>query len=241
MNKKVIICTALLLSVIAITAQAAPTYDTFGTLADATFGGTGIPNNAVAISTIQDGDNTITIGLTATQRYSNPAVINDGAGTFTAQAGTSGGLATWNFNYYINIAGGGTFADYKMDMYYDFDPAQGNTNLGRFSYSEVYFGTFGPGTTLIQDSQNLAFGWLTISDLDVFSDGLGIYPPNGTFDPYAIGEYSFKLDITNTASYALVGSVAIDVNTVAVPVPGAILLGGLGVGLVSWMKRRKAL
>lgn len=32
-----------------------------------------------------------------------------------------------------------------------------------------------------------------------------------------------------------------DVSAVAVPVPGAVILGGIGVSLVGWMKRRKSL
>ncbi len=60
-----------------------PKFDSFGPLPAATYGGTGIPNDPSAITTIVDGSNTITLGLTATPRYYNPAIKNDGAGTFS--------------------------------------------------------------------------------------------------------------------------------------------------------------
>lgn len=75
---------------------AAPIYTTFGPLPDATFGGSGIPNGAVAISTYND----LTLGLTATPRYSSPAVSNNGAGTFYAGVGSQ-----WNFDFYVNNTG----------------------------------------------------------------------------------------------------------------------------------------
>ena len=60
----------------------------FGTLAGATFNGTpvssGIDNTNVQITTI-DG---AVLGLSATQRYDNPALSNDGVGTFQALTGT---------------------------------------------------------------------------------------------------------------------------------------------------------
>src|SRR5215469_8414331 len=82
----------------------------FGTLSGATFGGTGIPNNAVEITTVNTTPNgngasdTITLGLTATPRYQNPALGNNLAGTFSATAGANDGLGnpphsvgpTWN-------------------------------------------------------------------------------------------------------------------------------------------------
>ena len=68
-------------------ADLTPEFTTFGPLPGATFGGSGIPNDAVAITTIVDGTTTITLGLTAHQRFASPAVTNNGAGVFTAQAG----------------------------------------------------------------------------------------------------------------------------------------------------------
>ncbi len=55
-------------------APISPTFDTFGTLSGATFGGTGIPNNAVAITRITSGGYNITLGLTAHGRFFNPPI-----------------------------------------------------------------------------------------------------------------------------------------------------------------------
>ncbi len=116
-----------------------PTYDTFGHLGTE-FGGDGIPNNAVAITTFSNSSNTITLGLTAHSRthggFFAPPVSNNGAGTFFANAGDFGsqsgqsseaGRALWNFAYYINITEGGTLGDYQFDLLYDFDPAANTT------------------------------------------------------------------------------------------------------------------
>lgn len=74
----------------AAAAPVTPVFQTFGDLAGAEFGGDGIPNDAVAISTFtaQNGD-MLTLGLTATGRFANPPVGNDGAGTFTADPGAN--------------------------------------------------------------------------------------------------------------------------------------------------------
>ena len=65
-------------------AQFTPTGGTFGSLPQATFGGSGIPNNAVQMGHNVGG---VDLGLTATQRFTSPALTNDGAGTFFATPG----------------------------------------------------------------------------------------------------------------------------------------------------------
>src|SRR3954462_8248317 len=102
--KRMLIAAALLGWVANVNAAPiTPTFTSFGTLATATFGGTGIPNTAVAVTTVVDQGNTITLGLTATPRFDDPAVGNNGAGTFTAQPGSDAahgqpGYALWNFD-----------------------------------------------------------------------------------------------------------------------------------------------
>ena len=90
-------------------ADIAPAYDTFSNLAGATWGGSGIPTDPAAISTFSLNGNNITLGLIAHQRYSNPALGNNGAGIYTATPGFNDGLAgksmgpTWNFGVYVKL------------------------------------------------------------------------------------------------------------------------------------------
>src|SRR4051812_13377688 len=89
--KKIIFGLLVAALLAARTVSAAPitiAYDTFGAFPIATFGGVGNPTNPVAVTTITtaSGD-TITLGLAAQQRYLNPALGNDGAGTYFAYAG----------------------------------------------------------------------------------------------------------------------------------------------------------
>ena len=104
------------------TASAAPIvpdFDTFGALPQATFGGSGIPNTSVAITNVDYQGGAITLGLSAAQRFSNPVVTDDGAGTFFATAGadTLNGQPTyamWNFNAYFSYTGTAPVARYRL-------------------------------------------------------------------------------------------------------------------------------
>lgn len=214
-----------------------PTFQFFEELPGATFGGSGIPNDPAAWSqfTADNGD-VLTLGLIATQRFFNPALSNDGAGTYGAGVGANTGGpgstssltgALWNFNWYADIsgAGGSVLEDFEVKLLYDLDPAAGNVlaDLGEIDISGLLTGT---GFTTSQSSQNLLFNYLT-------AGVPGVTPPvGGSFDPNAAGEYSFAL----TSS---LGSVAMNVNVVPLPAGAPLLIGAFGVWALV-VRRRKA-
>ena len=202
-----------------------PTGTTFGSLPAATFGGTGIPNDAVQITTIGD----LTLGLTATQRYANPAPTNDGAGTFFANSGgdTLDGAPTygqWNFNYYVN--GLGLFQTVRL--YYDNDAAVGN-NVANYFESPLNG----------QDSWNLGMGFL---------NG-GIFNPNNNGEyGFALVAYQYEWVMSPNAASSLsipvwtgreIGRSAILVNVGSVPDAGGtvLMLGAALIGLALLRRR----
>lgn len=219
--------------------QAAPVFDTFGALPQATFGGSGIPNQHVAISTRQGstaaGDAfTLTLGLTAHQRFFNPPLSNDGAGTFTATTGTSfspGGLegALWNFAFFVGVEGTtleALVADgYAFLLGFDFDPSE-IVDLGLIVLS-------GATGTVVQNSQNLLFGFL--------SDGIAgiVFPPQGEFDPNAPGLFSFTLAALNTSGTTAVAPLLSSIDVRVIPVPATALLFGFGLAGLGFVRRRR--
>lgn len=233
-NKTASVLSAAAVASLAVTvAQATPVFDTFGPLDDATFGGQGIPNQEVAVSTqIVDGDVTITVAMSATQRYSNPPLTNDGLGTYYAGPGSNfGGAgesttegALWNFNYYLKVEGdnGATpvLADYQIDLYYDFDTGFDTPigSLGSINVTNAILASATPGDTLAEGSQNLNFGFLATSIPGFIS------APAGSFDPNALGEYNFAITVSSAG--LPVETVAMDVQVV--PEPASLVLGMLG-------------
>ncbi len=246
--------TTLVLGVAMFATEAAagpinPSYSFFGDLSGATFGGSGIPTDPTAVRTIVDGANTITMGLTAFGRYQNPALSNNGAGTFVATPGSNTGDpnnpaapphplgTTWGFGYYVAIAGGGTFADYDFDLLYDLNPGvdTDETQFGRIDLNNFVV----PATTVLEDAQSLLFAFF--AGVPVIP---GVTPPPGyppaTFDPNAQGEYTLALRASKLVpgvGYQTLGLSAIDVRVV--PEPTALALLGLSlVGLVKTSRRR---
>jgi len=223
---------------------AVPLYDTFGPLDQATFGGTGIPNQEVAVSTqFEDGDTIITLGLSATQRFSNPALTNDGAGTYFATTGSNFGGngestnegALWNFNYYIDIdSPDRTIADYDITLFYDFDPTfdNGPVGLGTINVTNGVLGSTDPLSSREEGSQNLLFGFLA-SDIPGLIDA----PDYPAFDPNALGEYNFAIQVAR-AGWS-VEQVRMDVQVV--PIPAAVwLFGSALLGLLGVRRRKVA-
>jgi hypothetical protein len=187
------------------------------TLTGATFGGTGIANNAVEVTTI-NGTDTITLGLTATPRFPNPpvgqALPNDTASaTFFATPGNglTPGRATWNLDYYISV-NNNDFANYSFSLFLNGSALAISPVLAALSDETVTSGTFtntSGNTTIAQDSENALF--------------LGI-------DPNAIGTDVFELDVFNSTTGALVGKsddITVDVGTVP-DAASSVVLFGLG-------------
>lgn len=240
--RMMMVSSAAIMMAVASAAYATPIYDTFGPLPAATFGGQGIPNDEVAISSqFVDGDITITVAMSATQRYSNPALTNDGAGTYFALAGSNFGGnnesstegALWNFNYYLKIEGTNgampVLADYQINLYYDFDTGYDTPigSLGVIDVTNSILASPDPNATLLEGSENLNFSYLATS-----VPGF-ITAPSGSFDPNALGEYNFGIQVSR-AGWGI-ETVAMDVQVIPEPATLSLLLLG-GIALI---KRRR--
>ncbi len=194
----------------------------------ATWGGTGIPNDAVAVSSFQNGGNNLTLAMNATQRYAAPPVTNNGAGTYFATAGPGDapnfGYAQWNFNFYVQANNTLNPSVSALDLYtfklfYDMNPASFNdaATLGNFNVTTALNDVAAP-VGVIQNSWNLGFGFLR-SVPPVNAAPAGYQNPGGIpFDPNALGHYTFSLVAYNGANQE-VGRVTIHVSTSGITIP----------------------
>lgn len=219
----------------AATASATPTFDTFGPLPQATFGGDGIPNDAVAQSTFET---TGILALSSTQRFFNPPVTNDGAGNYFAEPGSNFGGpgststnegALWNFNFFISAPDGQSLENFIFTLRYDFDPGL-DTPESQLGQIDIVFSP----ETVIEGSQNNLFGFLAGNP-----PILGVTPPDfGPFDPDVPGQYSYILSAFSSPDGPELARVAIDVNVGLLPEPATLALFGLGLAGLAVARRR---
>lgn len=213
-----------------------PQYDVFGDLPGATFGGTGIPTNPTAQTTVSG----VTLGITAHQRFANPPLSNDGMGTFTAMTGINDGLdlpahalgATWNFGIYIDV-GMGELEDYLFEFQYDSNPGAGVEDLGTVYLSNVFIFTGANTNSRFEDSNNLHFSTFSSDFLPL------IDAPSSPFNANTPGEYGLALIVKSQNGQEL-GRAAIVVNTVSKSVPDAgstLALASIGFGIVAMAGR----
>jgi hypothetical protein len=238
----------LAMSSVASAGPVAPEYTEFGLFERATFGGDGIPNDPVAYSDfILDNGDVLTLGLSATNRFQNPVLGNDGAGTFFAEGGMNNGIpgepgpeSTWNFSFFAEIRDtdgnaitmpdpNSTFSALGLKLYYDLDAAFGTdkSDLGTIDIG-VFDALTGGNGTLFQTSQNASFAYLSVDNA-----GFNEAPTFTSFNPNAGGEYSFALGFDG-------GQVAINVEVSEVSAPASALILLIGMAGLGALRLRKA-
>jgi hypothetical protein len=221
-----------------------PAFTTYGSLPVGTnFGGSGIPIDETAITDYTKPGvalSTIKLGLKAHARFSNPTPTDNNAGTYFVQTGVdtnapspANPYARWNVGVYVS----GNTNLYDFKFVYDFNPAAAN-DISTHGQLTPFVVSGNPGTGgLYQASFNMGFDFLTGA-----FPGFNAPPPGATlttFNPNALGQYTFALVAFNKGTTNEVARSAILVTAVPEASTYAMLLAGLAaVGFVA--KRRRA-
>lgn len=191
-------------------------------LTDTCWGGSGIQHERAVV----DQEGGIVIALSAHRRFGpdggilawDPSLFryfSDPGFGLDSGGNPAVGLATWNFNFHIDL-GGRALSEFDVVLEARFD-----SNL-LFSFD---FGSgFPPGSTLLQDSQNLGFFGLS------------------GFDPFAEGVYEFTLRASEKGG-PLEASVSMQVavgQTVDEPASApALALGMMALAAARWIAVRR--
>jgi len=193
--------------------------------------GSGIGNTNFVVNT--NAVMGIQTGIKALERFIGD--LPNSGNTYFAQPGespTSGaagapadpGTTTWNYFYSVDLGSSGlTFGDVAVLVSIDFDPVVGNSNFFTFDLAPL----LGAGDTLVQDSQNIGFGfWQTLGDPNIFA-----------INPFAPGEYTMSVEVLRLSDGALLSGV--DMAVQVVPTPVAASMGLVGLGVIGAHRRRR--
>jgi len=173
------------------------TFDTTGP--DLIMVGSGLSNEHMALSE----DCNISAAIKSHFRFTGDIIPTaDQYLSETGESPTSGvdptpaaGIAKWSFLFSVNL-GTYTFNDVQVLLDLDFDPAIAAGAVYSVDVSQFMIDNGLGNTSLVQDSQNLGFGfWQAIVD-----------PAIMPFDPFANGRYDLAIRVVSPAGVELVNA-----------------------------------